>query len=123
MYYKYHLKQFKLQGKIPVRQSCCEHCQNFKVVIEEMCMYMAGIPHTLGDCIDSSICPYITYFPKINCVLQTCPNCGITKLKDKLMKLNKGKMKDKCQQFLVKQWETRSEIKNGERSSYLVWKI
>ena len=31
-------------------------------------------------------------------------------------------MEEKCKQFLVKQWETKSEITNGERISYLAWK-
>ena len=69
MYYKYHPKQFHLQGKIPFRQSCCEHCQNFEAVIVEMSKYIIGIPCTLADCIDSSMCPYSSYFPKLECVL------------------------------------------------------
>ena len=43
-YYKYRPRRFKLQGKIPFCQSCCECCQNFEVVIEKICTFMAGIP-------------------------------------------------------------------------------
>ena len=82
---------------------------------------MVGVPHTLRDCTDSSMCQYDSYFPKIQCILQTCPNCGVEKLKEKLTQLNKSKMKDKHKHFLVKQWSTKSEIKYGERSSYLAW--
>ena len=34
---------------------------------------------------------------------------------------NKGKMKDCRKCFLVKQWATKSEIKDGVRTSYLAW--
>ena len=51
-------------------RSCCEHCQNFEAVIHEMAKYMIGIPCTLADCVDSSMCPYNSYFPKMDCVLQ-----------------------------------------------------
>ena len=49
---------------------CCEHCQNFEAVIHEMAKYMIGIPCTLADCVDSSMCPYNSYFPKMDCVLR-----------------------------------------------------
>ena len=102
-YYKYRPKKFCLQGKIPFRQSCCEHCQNFEAVIDEMAKYMIGIPCTLADCVDSSMCPYNSYFPKMDCVLQICKNCGPLKLKAKIKTYNKCKMKDCRKQFLVKQ--------------------
>ena len=86
-----------------------------------MAKYMIGIPCTLADCVDSSMCPYNSYFPKMDCVLQICKNCGTSKLKAKIKKYNKCKMKDCRKWFLVKQWSTKSESKNGERSSYLAW--
>ena len=64
---------------------------------------------------------YDTYFLQMPCILQTCPNCGIEKLKKKLLQQNKIKLKGKHKRFLVKQWATKSEIKNGERSNYLAW--
>ena len=82
---------------------------------------MIGIPHTLADCVDSSMCPYNSYFPKMDCVLRICKNCGTSKLKAKIKKYNKCKMKDCRKWFLVKQWSTKSESQNGERSSYLAW--
>ena len=110
-YYQYSPKKFHLQGKILFRQSCCEYCQNFEAVTDEMSKYMIGILRTLADCIDSSMCPYNSYFPKMDCVLRICKNCGTLKLKAKLKKDNKGKMKDCRKQFLVKQWSTKSLLK------------
>ena len=68
-YYRYRPKKFKLQGKIHFHQSCCEHCQNFEAVIDEMSKFMSGIPRNLADCIDSSMCKYDTYFPPKPCIL------------------------------------------------------
>ena len=34
---------------------------------------------------------------------------------------NKGKLTDGRKCFLVKQWATKSEMKDGERTSYLAW--
>ena len=120
-YYKYWSKHFKLQGKIPLCQSCCECCQNFEAVIEEMYKYMVGILCTLADSVDSSMCQYDTYFPKMQCILQKCENCSIAKLKNKLLQQNKDKLKDNWKWFLVKQWAIKTQIKNEERSSYLAW--
>ena len=66
---KHKPKYIKLQGKIPWRQSCCEVCQNFEFVIGQASRYLNGVPRTIGDCLDSSMCAYTTYFPKINCAL------------------------------------------------------
>ena len=120
-YYKYRPKKFKVQGKIPFHQSCCKHCQNFEAVIDEMSKFMSGIPRNLADCIDSSMCKYDTYFPPMPCILRTCQNCGIQRLSTKLIQQNKAKLQDKCKRFFVKQWTTKNEMKNGERSSYLAW--
>ena len=59
---KYRPKNIKLQGKIPFRQSCCEVCQNFEFVLEQGSKYLQGIPKTLDDSIDSSMCAYSGYF-------------------------------------------------------------
>ena len=68
-YYKYRPKNFKLPGKIPYSQSCCKKCQNFDAVVEESNKYMAGIPRTLVDCVDTSFCDYNTFFPQMECIL------------------------------------------------------
>ena len=65
-YCKYRPKNFKLQGKIPFRQSYCERCQNFDNIVQEINKFMLGVPRTLADCVDSSLCDYNTFFPSIN---------------------------------------------------------
>ena len=60
-YYKYQPKKFCLQGRIPFQQSCCERCQNFEALIDEMSKYMVGILCTLANCVDSSVCVYIMH--------------------------------------------------------------
>ena len=67
-YYKYRPKNFKLQGRIPYCQSCCEKCQNFDAVVEESNKYVTGIPRTLADCVDTSFCDYNTFFPRTECI-------------------------------------------------------
>ena len=93
-YCKYRPKNFKLQGKIPFHQSYCERCQNFDNVVEEINKFMLGVPRTLADCVDSSLCDYNTFFPSINCILRNCNRCGTKKLKDSLEKQNIDRMKN-----------------------------
>ena len=71
-YYQYKPRAVKLQGRIPYRQSCCEHCQNFENIIHEASKYMTGIPSDTGDWIDHSLCAYMGYFPNLPCIL--CKN-------------------------------------------------
>ena len=66
---KYRPKEIKLQGKILFHQSCCEVCQNFECVIEQGSKYLQCIPRILDDCVDSSMCSYSGYFPKVACAL------------------------------------------------------
>ena len=106
---KYRPKNIKLQGKIPFRQSCCEVCQNFEFVLEQGSKYLQGIPKTLDDSIDSSLCAYSGYFPKLNCALRNCSDCGIDKVKLHLSELNADKLLDRRKRFLVKQWENKKE--------------
>ena len=87
---KYRPKQ--LQGKIPFRQSCCEVCQNFEFVIDQGSKYLQGIPRTLDESVDSSMCGYSDYFPKVACTLQKCSECGVNKLKQHLITLNSEKL-------------------------------
>ena len=122
-YCKYRPKNFKLQGKIPFHQSCCERSQNFDNVVGEINKFMLGVPRTLADCVDSSLCDYNTFFPSINCILRNCNRCGTKKLKDSLEKQqNIYRMKDCRKRFLVKQWENKSKMKNGDRQTYMHWK-
>ena len=121
-YYKDRPKNFKLQGKIPHCQSCCEKCQNYDAVVEESNKYMTGISGTLADCVDTSFCDYNTFFPQIECILQKCEKCGTNKLKDTLKQQNSQKFKDKRKRFLVKQWENKIQIKKGERQTFMHWK-
>ena len=80
---KYKPKFIKLQGKIPYRQSCCEVCQNFEFLMASASKFLKGVPNTINGCIDSSMCSYTTYFPKISCALCDCQECGVDKLKNK----------------------------------------
>ena len=106
---KYKPKYVKLQGKIPWRQSCCEVCQNFEFVIGQASRYLDGVPKTIDDCIDSSMCGYTTYFPKINCALRNCNQCTIDSFKTRLENLNQGKFQDTRKRFLVRKWENKKE--------------
>ena len=120
-YYKYKPKAIKLQGKIPFRQSCCEKCQNFENTIGEISKYMRGFHRDVGDCVDASLCHYEGFFPKIDCILRTCPLCGVNNFKQKAEVLNATRMKDKRKRFMVKVWVTKTKMNEGVKQSYLHW--
>ena len=44
------------------------------------------------------------------------------KLKDTLKQQYSKKFKDKRKRFLVKQWENKRQLKNGERQTFMHWK-
>ena len=110
---KHKPKYVKLQGKIPLRQSCCEVCQNFEFVIGQASRYLNGVPRTIDDCIDSSMCVYTTYFPKINCALRTSNVCTIDLFKTRLENMNQDKFQDRRKRFLVKKWYNKNSPVKG----------
>ena len=71
-FYRYHPKLVKLQGHIPLRQSCCEKCLNFDNILKQAAHYLSGIPEELNKAIDVSMCKYDGYFPNIDCVTCKC---------------------------------------------------
>ena len=99
---KYKPKYVKLQGKIPLQQSCCEVCQNFEYVVGQASRYLDGVPTTIDSCIDSSMCAYTTYFPKIDCALCNCEECTLDNLKSRLETMNVEKLQDTRECFLIK---------------------
>ena len=111
--YRYRPKNVKLQGKIPLRQSCCEKCLNFENVSKEISKYLQGTYKYLNKAVDSTLCTYSGFFPKIECILRTCANCGTDKLKESLLDINANKLKDKRKRFLVKQWISKNKDNNG----------
>ena len=121
---KYQPKFIKLQGKIPYRQSCCEVCQNFEFLMASASKFLKGVPNTIDACIDSSMCSYTTYFPKISCALRDCQECGVDKLKNKLLHLNADILEDNRKKFLIKQWETKREMikGTGKYRNYMHWR-
>ena len=68
-YHRYKPKAVKLQGCIPFCQSCCKKCQNFENANDEASKYLQSIPRNIGDCIHQTLCPYMGFFPKLNCIL------------------------------------------------------
>ena len=66
--YCYRPKNVKLQGKIPLRQSCCEKYLNFKNVSKEISKYLQGMYKDLNQAVDSTLCSYTGFFPKIDCI-------------------------------------------------------
>ena len=66
---KYKPDFVKLQGKVPLRQSCCKVCQNFEFLLKSALKYLKGVPSTIDGSVDSSMCNYDSYFPQILCAL------------------------------------------------------
>lgn len=120
-YYKYKPKHIKLQGKIPYRQSVCERCENFERVIEMSSKYLEGVPSTLDACVDSSMCPYQTFFPNIKCATRDCQSCGTDLLKEHLKIANEDKLQDNHKRFMVKQWVNKTRRRNDVLQTYLHW--
>ena len=121
---KYKPRYVKLQGKLPFRQSCCEVCQNFEFVVNNALQFLNGIPKTIDNCVDSSMCEYNTYFPKLDCVIRECSSCGTDTLKLKLERLNADYLNDTRKRFLVKQWYNKKERIAGSDKyrTYIHWK-
>ena len=92
-----------------MRQSCCEVCQNFDFIVSQASRYLDGVPKTIDSCIDSSMCPYTTYFPKIDCALRTCEHCHLNQFRLRLENMNEEKLQDTRKRFLVKRWKTEKE--------------
>ena len=102
-FHKYKPASVKLQGKIPLWQSCCEVCQNFEFVLHSASKYLKGVPGSIDSCIDSSMCTYTTYFPKMCCAIRTCSECGVDKLELHLKELNAECIRDKRKRFSCKE--------------------
>ena len=121
---KYRPDFVKLWGKIPFRQSCCEVCQNFEFIMNSGAKYLKGVPASIDSCIDSSMCPYTTYFPKMSCAMRNCSECGVDKLKLKLKEINDIVLNDKRKRFLVKQWKKKREKiqETGQYRTFMHWR-
>ena len=122
-FYRYHPKFVKLQGRIPLRQSCCEKCLNFDNILKQAAQYLSGIPEELNKAVDVSMCKYEGYFPSINCVKRKCTDCNLDGFKHKLFEANASKLDDQRKHFLVKEWITKTKENNGATQSYLYWKV
>ena len=120
---KYKPNFVKLQGKIPLRQSCYEVCQNFDFIMTHACKYLNGVPSTLDECVDSTLCEYSGYFPNIKCVLRECEKCGVEKITNNLKQVNQAKLQDKRKQFIVKKWISKKEKIPGSDKyrNYMHW--
>ena len=110
-----------LEEKIPLRQSCCEVCQNFEYVLKRASKFLKGVLSRIDGSVDSSMCIYENYFPKIACALQECTDCGVKKLKLKLLDTNADLMQDERKRFLIKKWVTKRERIGDKYRSYMYW--
>lgn len=106
--YRYWPKHVKLQGNIPLHQACCEKCLNFDNVSKIISQYLDGTHKDLNTAVNSTLCPYSGIYPKIDCVLHICKDCGTEILKSKLVNSNSTKLQDNRKCFLVKQWSTKT---------------
>ena len=120
---KYKPNFVKLQGKIHLRQSCCKVCQNFDFIMTHACKYLNGVPSTLDECVDSTLCDYSGYFPNIKCVLRECEKCGVEKITNNLKQVNQAKLQDKRKCFIVKKWISKKEKIPGSDKyrNYMHW--
>ena len=97
-------------------------CQNFEFVLNSASKYLKGVPATIDASIDSSMCTYESYFPKISCALRDCTDCGVENLRQKLLDLNSELIQDKRKRFLIKKWETKRERIGDKYRIYMHWK-
>ena len=82
---------------------------------------MANIPRDLGGCVDGTLCDYHGYFPNLKCVIRKCKNCGSSKFLQQILESNADKLSDNRKRFLIKQWVTKTERKEGATQSFLHW--
>ena len=105
--------------EVSFHQSCCEKCQNFENVIDEISTYMTGIPKDITEGVESSLCCYCSFFPSIACILHNCDDCGPQKVKVSIQQRNVAKLTETRNKFLVKQWENKSHTKESAAQTYL----
>ena len=87
------------------------------------CKYLKGVPSTLDECVDSTLCAYSGYFPDIKCVLRECDKCGVDKITNNLKVVNEAKIKDKRKCFIVKKWiSKKGKIPGTDKyRNYMHW--
>ena len=87
------------------------------------CKYLNGVPSTLDECVDSTLCDYSGYFPNIKCVLRECEKCGVEKITNNLKQVNQAKLQDKRKRFIVKKWISKKEqIPSSDKyRNYMHW--
>ena len=78
---------------------------------------MENIPRDLGGCVDRTLCDYHGYFPNLKCVIRKCKNCGSSKFLQQILESNADKLSDNRKHFLIKQWVTKIERKEGATQS------
>ena len=91
------------------------------MVVKEVVKYLQGGTKDIQTSVDSTLCPYSTFFPNIKCVLCICEHCGTDQLKRKLIEMNQQRVNDGRKRFLVKPWVNKNKVKNGVTKSYLNW--
>ena len=86
--------------------------------------YLKGVPCNLDAWIDSSMCRYTTYFPKMQCVMRTCSECSVDKLEMRLKEENSNLLNENRKKYLVKEWETKREKipATGKYRSFMHWR-
>ena len=91
--------------------------------MDQASKYLNGVPRNVDNCIDSSLCEYDSYFPKLDCVLRNCDECGTEKLQEHLCRLNSNKLEDPRERFLIKQWANKKERIPGTEKyrTYMHW--
>ena len=120
----YKPKHIRLRGKIPLRQSCCEKCQNFENILEVGSKHLRNFPKTIEKAVTGSQCEYSKYFPAIQCAMRNCSVCGTQKSVDQIRSANRHLLHDRRKRVMVKQWKTMKETMsdNGKIKSYMHWK-
>ena len=84
---------------------------------------LTGVPSSLDQCVDATLCKYSGYFPDIKCVLRECDKCGVEKIESHLKNLNENKLQDKKKRFIVKKWISKKEKLPGSDKyrNYMHW--
>lgn len=100
-------KEVKTIDQTPVRQCCCDNCENFRILILALIRCgIKGIPKNARKAIESTLCDFrklpdiytnakYTAVPKITCCLGKCSKCSHKKEKMRIIRENTQLMASK----------------------------
>ena len=76
------------------RQCLCEVCENPRMKLKRLNMIMGEKVSGLKELLEECVCPFEGDVPQRKCIDGDCPECGVTKVKERLERNLNGRLND-----------------------------